>query len=423
MNPLDYLFGLELHGIKLGLENITRLLDATGNPQNAYPTVHVGGTNGKGSTVAFLDHILRESGYRVGRFTSPHLISVNERFMINGESIGDSQLETLIETYCSQAKQCDISPTFFEINTAIAFQYFADEDVDIALIEVGLGGRFDSTNVITPRVSVVTNIDLEHTQYLGDTLGKIAFEKAGIIKPEIPVVFGNLKPEAEEVLVKTANERKAPHLQLGTDFTGVLDDSTTLFDFKGQDWVAEDVLLPFLGQHQSENAAVAMMVAEILSEEFEAITAKTAQAGIANSRWPCRLETVLENPTVLIDVAHNPAGARILVDTLSRDVVLILSVATDKRAEEMVSVLSGCAKHIIFTQFEGPRAADPEELADHLPRPLPYTVEPDLGAAIHAGIRMAQYSQCPLLITGSLFVAGQAREHLIKEYRAPRLQF
>jgi dihydrofolate synthase/folylpolyglutamate synthase len=423
MNALDYLFGLEYHGIKLGLDNITALLEQAENPQNSYPTVHVGGTNGKGSTVAFLDHILRKAGYRVGRFTSPHLIDLNERFMINRVPITDSNLETLIETFRFQSERAGISPTFFEMNTAIAFQYFADEAVDIALIEVGLGGRYDSTNVIIPELSIVTNIDLEHTEFLGDTYESIAFEKGGIIKPGIPVLFGNLNLEAAAVLQDIARERNAPAGTLGKDFSFTLASDSKSLRFKGQGWKIPDILLPLAGMHQAENAAVALSAAELLSSKFPGITADNAKSGIMETRWPCRMETVLVSPRVIVDVAHNPAGAARLALGLDEEYILLLSVSSDKEIAGIVSALIPRAFRAIITQFDGDRSADSSDIAECFPVDFPLTIEPNFNEAIDIGIQIAGETDYPLVITGSLFTAGQARKYLIEKYDAPEMRF
>lgn len=423
MDALDYLFGLEFHGIKLGLNNITDLLNAVGDPQNHYPTVHVGGTNGKGSTVAFLDHILREAGYRVGRFTSPHLISLNERFMIDGSPIDDSDLESLIDSFRLHAERVNLSPTFFEMNTAITFQYFADQKVDIALIEVGLGGRFDSTNVIIPELSIVTNINLEHTQFLGDTHEAIAFEKGGIIKPGVPVVLGNLGDAEGIVLRGIADKQNSVKVELGVDFFMNTTEHVGQYDIRGSYWNIEGVSLPLSGEHQAENATVAFAAAELLSVGFKKLNSRVAATGLTNTQWPCRMETVLDSPEVIIDVAHNPAGAETLVDALGRDAIMIVSVAEDKESAIMISSLSRCAKHIFLTRFDGARSVDPNFLAQHVPSGVANTVVEDFNGAIDAGITMAERKGYPLLITGSLFTAGQARAYLIEKYDAPAMKF
>ena len=204
MSPRDYLASLEFHGIKLGLENIQLLLRAAGNPQHAYPTLHVAGTNGKGSVVAFLASILRAAGYRVGRFTSPHLIDVTERFLVDDVPISNAALEENIEYFRTLSDGLPNPPTYFELCTAIAFRVFEQQKVDVAIIEVGMGGRYDSTNVVAPLVSVITNIAFDHQKYLGDTLAAIAAEKAGIIKPGVPVVTGERWPEAFDVIAERA---------------------------------------------------------------------------------------------------------------------------------------------------------------------------------------------------------------------------
>ena len=423
MDPLDYLYGLELHGIKLGLQNITTLLSAAGNPQNTYPTVHIAGTNGKGSTAAFLDHILRQAHYRIARFTSPHLITINERFTINGTPITDAQLKTLIQSFKQYAEQADITPTFFELNTAIAFQHFQDQNADIALIEVGLGGRFDSTNVINPRLSIITNIDLEHTEFLGDTHAKIAFEKAGIIKPDTPLILGKLNQEAENVILQRAKELQAPTLKLGTDFTCTKNQPDHETTFQSAHWKIDQLQSPLSGQHQAENMSVALAAAEALSTQFKNIQPNIAKRGIANTKWPCRMETVLTQPHVIIDVAHNPAGCQTLVDTLEKDAIIILSIAQRKNIQEMIDILATRSRQFILTQFDNHRAINPNELAPLIPNRTPTTIEPDFNQAIDLGIKKAKESAVPLLITGSLFTAGQARRYLIEHYDAPPIQF
>ena len=406
MDPIAYLFGLEFHGIKLGLDNITTLLSAMDNPQDSYPTVHIGGTNGKGSTVAFLDRISRESGYTVGRFTSPHLCSVNERFMVNGAPIPDNELSEIIQDIQRASADLDLSPTFFEVNTAIAFEYFKRANVDIALIEVGMGGRFDSTNVITPKISIITNIALDHTQFLGDTIEKIAFEKAGILKAGIPAVLGNLVPEAREVIVARANELNCPTSILGEDFQ-----------------VSSDIPLGLQGAHQAENAALATRAAQLLRTDFPMITDDAIEIGLAKTTWPCRMETVLGNLDVIIDVAHNPACAETLAAALNEPHVVLLAVAADKDAESMVRALGPITDRFILSEFDGPRALSANDLGGHIGPAIPTEIVTPLENAVDFAIDLARETGKPLLITGSLFTAGQARAHLINAHEAAPLQF
>lgn len=402
MDPIEYLFSLEFHGIKLGLDNINRLLSAIENPQHAYPTVHIGGTNGKGSTVAFLDRILRESGYTVGRFTSPHLITVHERFIINGVPIPDDELRAIIEEIRASLASIHIAPTFFEVNTAIAFEYFRRAQVDIALIEVGMGGRFDSTNVITPKISIITNIALDHTQYLGDTIEKIAFEKAGILKPGVLAILGNLVPEARDVIVARANELHCPASILGESIHP-----------------DHEHALGLTGAHQTENAALAIHAARLLQPDFPAIAEDTIRRGLANTTWPCRMETVLTDLRVIIDVAHNPACAETIARELDGQYGIVLAISADKDAAAMTRALQPRAARFFISEFDGPRARTATQLAQHISGELITPLE----SAIDAAVAWARDTGLPLLITGSLFTAGQARAHLINAYNAPTLRF
>ena len=423
MDPLDYLFSLEFHGIKLGLDNITDLLHRLDTPQDSYPTIHVGGTNGKGSTIAFLDHIFRASGYRVGRFTSPHLCTLNERFMVNGELISDENLREITNKVAFHAKQFDSPPTFFEVNTAIAFEYFKHQDIDLALIEVGMGGRFDSTNVITPVASVITNIALEHTQYLGDTVEKIAFEKAGIIKANVPVFLGNIESKAREAIIAQAQSLQAPVTQIDRDIQFNYTPESNTLAYSGATWILPSTPLPLPGTHQSENAALALSTAEGLSSAFPKLNSDSALQGIQQACWPCRMESVLTSPHAIVDVAHNPAGAQTLVNTLDTDAIFILSVSTDKDTAAMLKTLSTRAMHIIATQFDGHRATPASQLLDQIPETTPMSLCSDFNQAIDQGIQLALKTNCPLVITGSIFTAGQARTYLMESYNAPPLKF
>lgn len=432
MNPSDlarpdsaarqYLFDLTLHGIKLGLENIQALVHAAGDPQLAIPTIHVGGTNGKGSVCAMTSAMLQAAGYRVGRFTSPHLIDVSERFLINGEPIPEEALEENIAFFQRVCASMDRIPTFFEMTTAIAFRYFAQARVDVAIIEVGMGGRFDSTNVVLPVATAITNIDLEHTAYLGDTLAKIAFEKAGIIKRGIPVVTAETRGEAFDVFTRRAAEEGAPLLQLGRDFRAETSGSpwAQRLRFSSSALRLEEVPLALPGRYQGENAAVAVALASQLTDTFPALNASHIARGLATASWPCRLEKVLDSPPVFIDVAHNGAGARKLAE-LFEDCVVVFAASSDKDTDVMLAALRPCARHLILTEFEGKRATPVERLAALL-EPGSFEIRTPIGEAIARGLGLASPA-CPLLITGSIYAAGEARAHLIAEYGARPLRF
>ena len=424
MTPVDYLYSLELHGIKLGLENIRHLLSEGGDPHRAYPTVHVGGTNGKGSVVAILDAMFRAAGYRTGRFTSPHLCSIRERFLIGGERIGTEALDRHIEFFRAIAGQMDRSPTFFELNTAIAFRHFAEEPVDVALIEVGMGGRFDSTNLIAPEVTGITNIALEHTKYLGETLEAIAFEKAGILKKGVPGVTGETVPGPLGVIAARAEEVGCPLSVLGRDFRYTLERTpeASVFTYTGKDLSLQECPLALPGEYQGMNAAIAVRMAEFLRVPFPRLTEACIVKGLGEAKWPCRLETVLESPKVIIDVAHNAAGAKELARALDVPGVLVLAIANDKDAGRIIEILSPKATTLILTSFAGARALSVADLCSRAGS-APHERCETLDEAVDLGMQFAQEQGVPLVIAGSMFTAGEARTILVERYGAPPLEF
>lgn len=422
LTPREYLFSLLLHGIKLGLENIRYLLDAAGNPQERYPAVHVAGTNGKGSVVAFLSGMFRAAGYRVGSFTSPHLIDLTERFQIDGLPISNEELDAAIRYFRDIAERMPRQPTFFELNTAVAFRHFDRARVDAALIEVGMGGRFDSTNVITPLVAAITSIDLEHTQYLGDTLEKIAFEKAGIIKAEAPVVIGETKAGPLGVMLTRARELGSPADVIGRDFRYALSGGkqTPVFHYESNGLRLESVPLRLLGRYQGANAAVAVRMAEWLRPTFPRLDEDTISQGLTAARWPCRLERVIEGPPVIVDATHTPAGARYLGEVFDSCTV-VLALSSDKDARGMLEALAPIARRLILTEFEGKRAM-PIEMLRAAASHIPHETADTLAEAIARAMPCAT-DDCPLLITGSVFAAGEARRILIENHGAGPLTF
>lgn len=423
MTPIEYLFSLELHGIKLGLENIRNLLRASGDPQRNFPSVHIAGTNGKGSVVALLDSILRAAGYRTGRFTSPHLVQVRERFLVDGAFITPDALNECIEHFREIARKSGNTPTFFELNTAIAFRHFHKARIDVALVEVGLGGRFDSTNIIIPEVAAITNIGLEHTRYLGDTLAKIAFEKAGIIKKRVPVVVGEELPEPLGVIEGRAAELDAPLTRLGRDFAVRLSGGT--FDqavsYTSDGLQIDNARLALPGPYQAQNAAVAIRLAEVLMAKFRVIDEAAIRTGLKSAKWPCRLEKVLESPAVIVDVAHNGAGARELATALRGKAVIVLAIASDKDAGVMIDALAPSAAPLILTEFDGHRALAVNDLrvaaGSHC-----HEIAPTLEEAVARGMGMAS-TEKPLVITGSIYTAGQARKLLVERHGALPMEF
>lgn len=422
MTQHPFLASLELHGIKLGLDNITELLQFVGNPHRTYPTIHIAGTNGKGSVVALIDAMLRAADYQTGRFTSPHLISLNERFLHNGSPISDTDLSDQIAFFRERMTHLEFTPTFFEFVTAVAFRWFSQISLDAAIIEVGLGGRLDSTNVITPMACAITSIDYDHMRYLGDTLELIAYEKAGILKPGAPAVISEIKPAPLAVIQEQATRVGAPLTILGRDFSFSIEGDVfnQRFSYTSDACSFGPVLLALAGRHQGVNAATAVTLAHLLQPAFPKLNEQAIVDGLRSVRWPCRLERVLDEPPVILDVAHNVAGAATLAASLPSCIV-ILAVSSDKNARGMIDALSPVAKPFIFSQFEGERATSVDHLCT-LAAGRPVIRTESIAEALEHGVNLAS-RECPLLVTGSIFTVGEARDILIRRYGAPPLEF
>ncbi len=306
---LDWLFDLQRRGIKTGLSHTRQLLAACGNPQAKYPIIHVAGTNGKGSTCAMIAAIMKTAGYRVGLYTSPHLLHFNERIRVNGIPIDNS---AIIDFIADQRVAIDrIESTFFEATTAMALWYFANENVDVAIVETGLGGRLDSTNIVGPAVTAITPIDLDHTDLLGTTIDIIAGEKAGIIKPGIPVVIAPQEKAAERVLIKQALQLGASVIKVETDANQIAVSNTTGTSFK---WRGNQFSMSLYGQHQAWNACCAL---ETVRAFDPAIDAQVLAAGLIMVKWPGRMQKLKNNPPVFYDVAHNRQGISTVLDILT----------------------------------------------------------------------------------------------------------
>ena len=419
----DYLAGLILHGVKLGLQNVRHLLDAAGSPQNACPCVHIAGTNGKGSTAAFLDAMLRAAGCRVGRFTSPHLIDITERFQIDGASIPEEGLRENIEFFQAVAAAMPQPPTFFELNAAVAYRWFAQQRVDVAIMETGMGGRYDATNVVaSPVACAITNIDYDHMQYLGETLGKIAFEKAGILKRGVPCVVGETSAEPLRVIEECADGAGAPLLIAGRDyrFSCEGDPWAQHMDFETQGLRLSKARIGLAGRHQCANAAVAAAMAALIRPHFAGLDDHAILGGLSDTRWPCRLERVLHDPPVLVDAAHNPAGAAAVAAALSRAVV-VFAVSSDKDAHAMLDLLAPMARPLILTAFTGGRSMAVPDL-ERIAGNRPHETAPSLPEAIALGMALADMDT-PLLVVGSVYAAGEARRILTEQYGAPAPSF
>ncbi|WP_042382092.1 bifunctional folylpolyglutamate synthase/dihydrofolate synthase [Geobacillus kaustophilus] len=413
-------------GIKPGLKRMEWMMEKLGHPERRVRAVHIGGTNGKGSTVAYLRSILQVAGYSVGMFTSPYVEQFNERISINGQPIRDEEIVELVQTIkplADELEQTELGgPTEFEVITAMMLYYFGKQNIqDIVLIEVGLGGRLDSTNIIYPLVSVITNVSYDHMNILGDTLDQIAAEKAGIIKSGIPLVTAVNEPEAWDVIAKTAAERKAKTYRLGVDFT-VSDRQATVegeqFSLVTPFAEYRDLRIQMPGAHQVENAAVAVMAAELLRLGYSfLIDPEHIADGLATAAWPGRFERVSGNPLIILDGAHNEAGIRSLVETVrahypDKHVHVLFAALTDKPLERMIRQLDELADTITFTTFDFPRAAAAEQLADLSSHPQKAVTGDWVGWISEKKNQMG--SDELMLITGSLYFISEVRKRLKK---------
>lgn len=357
-------------GIKPGLRRMEWMMERLGSPEKKIKTIHIGGTNGKGSTVTFLRSILQEAGLRVGTFTSPYFEHFNERISINGVSIEDQDIVTLtnlIKPLSDELEQTDLGgPTEFEVITAMSFYYFANiQPVDLALYEVGLGGRFDSTNIIEPALSIITSIGLDHTNILGETYKEIAFEKAGIIKWHTPILTAVHQQEAIKVIVEKANEERAPLYRLGEQF--FIEEHQSIkngerFTWKTANSIMRDLEISMLGQHQTENAALAILAAQLLGIKEDSI-----YIGLSKAYWPGRFDIISTEPLIVIDGAHNEEGMDTLVKELSkrykdRKIHVIFAALGDKKLDNMIKKIDAIAEQITFVDFDFPRAAKAENL-------------------------------------------------------------
>jgi dihydrofolate synthase / folylpolyglutamate synthase len=403
---LAWLYSLQRFGIKLGLENIRRLLAdlhvslgsarasravSGASPETSAEVIHVAGTNGKGSVCAMIESICRAQGYRTGLFISPHLITFRERIRVNGEMISERAVANRLTLIRKLIADWEPHPTFFEVTTALALKYFSEAKIDVAILETGLGGRLDATNAVQSDVSVITPIDFDHEKWLGVSLEKIAIEKAGIIKPEIPVVASPQQPEAEKVIRARAIECKAP-LQFVNE---VFDRSS----------------IALFGDYQKQNAAVA--IAAVHAAKID-IDEKAIVGGLATVECPARFQKW--DGKVIIDGAHNPAAAHALAKTWreiydNQRATLMLAVLSDKNLRGICAALAPIADSVLLPKIRSERAAPPEMLAKvlaNIAAPPPYSIAPSVGEAL----ALASAKPNPILITGSLHFAGEVLAHL-----------
>jgi dihydrofolate synthase / folylpolyglutamate synthase len=412
------------------LDRITSLMDLLGDPQGTYPVILVAGTNGKTSTARIIDSLLRAFGLRVGRFTSPHLTSITERIALEGRPIEVERFLAAWDDVAPFVSLVDAAQphalSFFEVLTAMAYSAFAEAPVDVAVVEIGLGGTWDSTNVVDPVVAVVTPIGLDHQAYLGDTVEAIANEKAGVIKPRSIVVLAQQEPAAADVLLRRAVEVGATAAREGVEF-GVVRRTVAVggqqLTLQGIGGPYEDLFLPLHGDHQAHNAALAVAAVEaFLGGGAGHLDVDAVRAGLADATSPGRLEVVRRSPTVVVDAAHNPAGALALADAVLEafafdHLVGVLGVLADKDARGILEVLEPVLSEVVITRSTSPRALNPDDLgalavevfgADRV------EVVPLLPDAIDRAVTLAEESSAEfgaaaVLVTGSVMTAGEAR--------------
>lgn len=429
------------HVRELKLDRMRELLDRLGNPQRGLPIVHIAGTKGKGSTAAMTGAILTAAGYKTGLFTSPHLNRIEERIAIDGRPCSSEELVDLVDRLApvvrvmdqaTQAREpAEIGPTYFEITTAMALLHFARQQVDVAVLEVGLGGRLDSTNVCRPEVSVITSISFDHMKQLGNTLEAIAREKAGIIKPGVPVVSGVTDSEPRKVIREICRERGCRLVELGHDFefsyqpprelegAPIMGSTSFCYKVPGREHAYQDLPLRLLGRHQAANAAVTLAVLAELGQNGREISEQALRTGLSGVHWPARVEVLSRRPVIVVDAAHNLASVdalvRVLDETFSaRRRLLVFATTQEKDLRGMLARLAGRFDHVILTRYvNNPRGVPPEELAA-LAWELTgqrYQICPDPAAAWNEILRLATPDDL-VCVTGSFFIAAEMRHEI-----------
>jgi len=419
---LSYLARIQSLGIKFGLDNVRAVMSELGDPQKDFKTIQVAGSNGKGSVCAMVTRILTSHGIKCGLFTSPHLVDIEERIRIGDDLIHRTEFCRLLE-FLKQKIQNLIDrgvlktpPTYFELMTLLAVLYFKESCVDMAVLEVGMGGRFDATTAVDPVVTAITTISGEHQEYLGESLSQIAFEKAGIIKPGVPVVSGVIDEDPKRVIQKRAEELKAPFFDVfgnNTSFMKKKIRDRFIFDYILNDKAYRySTCLP--GVHQGKNAAIAIGIAEQIHQRCRKLDKEKIIKGIESAEWPGRLEIISRKPLIIMDGAHNIEGAKALreyLDEFTGSVsVLIFAVMKGKKIKEISDILFPKADRVIVTRFRFYRAASPEEiLSETLHHKHKITCEPDPVQAFRSALCYAGRTGS-ILIAGSLYIVGEIKK-------------
>ncbi len=414
---LDYLYGLERFGMIFGLTQVSRILESIGNPHKEIQAIHIGGTNGKGSTAAIIASILQKEGYRVGLYISPHLIRFTERIKVNGKEIEEEEVATLTEWMRKRIEEAGIIPpfTFFDFTTAMAFHYFKEKMVDLSVVEVGLGGRLDSTNVIDPLISIITNISKDHEEQLGSSILSIAREKAGIIKKGKPLITAVTQPHVLRLFSKICKEKRAPLFRVGKHFRHERCEDGS-FNYEGIYRKLWGLRLNLKGLHQIINATTALGALEVLEDYGYPISIDAMVEGLKDVEWPGRLEVVCQSPKVILDGAHNPAGAVVLKKALKEEfqyqhLILLIGMMKDKDIESVLHQLSHIADHVILSRPHTERAAPPQLLKQILGRNgHKAEIVEDLHEAITKGLSLTGREDL-FCITGSLYTVGEAKAY------------
>ena len=423
---LDYIYDLTKYGVKLGLKNTRYLLSLLGEPHKKLKIIHVAGTNGKGSTCSLISSILQSDGYKVGLYTSPHLVDFTERIEINHKPIDRKKVSELLERIKPYIEKVANSPsyghpTFFEVITSMAFLYFYEEQIDFLVLEVGLGGRLDATNVCEPLISVITHIDYDHMDKLGNSLEEITREKGGIIKPRGIVISSKQHEEVHNEIKKIANEKNSLVYSTGREISYKIvksDINGVIFDLKGIYHNYKNLHTPLLGRHQVDNATTAIIATEALKIRGVNISEKAIRIGLEKVKWTGRLEIIQNNPTLILDGAHNPSGIRIVRQALKEifsynRLILVLASFADKDYKKMIQIIAPKADLIIATKTMSPRAATSQIIAKEAAKYIEQNkiiVTENIPQAINCALSNSKKDDL-ICITGSLYTVGEAKKY------------
>ncbi|NNG08058.1 MAG: bifunctional folylpolyglutamate synthase/dihydrofolate synthase [Desulfobacteraceae bacterium] len=418
---IQYLYGLQKYGIKFGLSKTSNLLKAFGNPHRGQKYIHIGGSNGKGSVAAMVESVLLKSGLKVGFYSSPHLVRFTERFRINGQEIAPEKAAAITGELIKIIKPT-YPPTFFEVTTAMALIYFARENVDMAIMEVGMGGRLDATNVIRPVVSVITNISLEHQFFLGSRLMEIAKEKGGIIKRGVDLVTAATQPLIVSLFGSMCEAKKASLWRVGKDVRYRSNGSR--FSYYGLRRTFKGLNLGLKGKFQNRNAALSLAVIEILERKGFKISSHDMEEGLKDTRWPGRMHVVSQEPLIILDGAHNPEAIRELARSIGNDfsyrrLILVIGVMEDKDVGKILKGILPIANYVYYTRPEYYRSASPERLMkEGSTLRKPGEIVPSISVALDMAREMAGPTDM-ILVTGSLFTVGEAMTYFDPEKYRP----